>query len=489
MIHLENVEFSYTGDGKADLDNISLHVSSGECLLLAGISGCGKTTLLRVINGLIPRHYCGRFRGNVKLAGKNLGDYTKDDLYIRVGCVLQNSRSQFFNIDTTSEIAFGCENLGWSREEIHRRVEETAAVLGITHLLDRDILSLSGGEKQKIAIASVYAAGVEVFILDEPSANLDVAATEELKQVIAGLKRKGKTVVVAEHRLFYLKDLVDRILYLKKGRIAEEWSPEQLLSMTTADFHDRGLRAPGFDDLSFETCTGTGTRGKTFSIFDLEVAYTRKKPVLKGITTRFNQGEITGVIGHNGQGKSTLARCLCGMIREREGSMTFYDIPYPYKKRLGRIYLVMQDSSYQLFSNSVSGELKFSRRTGKTENDYTNDEILELLSLSELKERHPISLSGGEKQRLAIAAGMVQNSEIIILDEPTSGLDYINMLRIRQVLLLLRDKGILVAVITHDLEFLLRTCDRVIAVESGPLTAEYPINVDHTPDLKSFFKI
>lgn len=455
-------------------------------MLLVGASGSGKTTLTRLINGLIPNFYSGELRGAIEIDGKELKTWDTDELATKVGSVFQNPRSQFFNIDTTSEIAFGCENLGWSREKIHRRVRETVEDLRIPHLIDRNIFSLSGGEKQMVAIASTYAMGPDIFVMDEPSSNLDTDATERLAQMIARLKAEGKTIVITEHRLYYLRGIVDRIIYLRDGVIENDWTEAEFLRLTREELIFRGLRNYDLKAVQLEDNRLRRKPPADLLMEDLWVTYPRSKPILCGITCNAAPGEIVAVIGKNGQGKSTFARCLSGLLKEKKGRVQYQGCRLSYKKRIGKIYLVMQDAGCQLFSDSVMGEISLSYNKERSCLN-VSEEILKRLYLDELKNSHPMSLSGGEKQRLVIAAGIVQNSNIIILDEPTSGLDYNNMQSVKKVMEMLRDEGKYVFVITHDYEFLLSTCDRVLEIEEGKTYRDYPVDSDHLPELRKFF--
>ena len=224
MIELKNINFRYTGGTDAGgLENIDLTLPNGQVILLCGQSGCGKTTLTRLINGLIPNYYDGELTGEVLLNGENISQLPLYETAKYVGSVFQNPRTQFFTVDSTSELAFGCENQGLSENEIVERIKFTAEQFGIEALMGKNIFCLSGGEKQKIACASVSVSDPPIIVLDEPSSNLDISATEDLRRMIQLWKKQGKTVVIAEHRLYYLRNLIDRVLYLKDGKIKKDF--------------------------------------------------------------------------------------------------------------------------------------------------------------------------------------------------------------------------------------------------------------------------
>jgi energy-coupling factor transport system ATP-binding protein len=486
MVKLENINFNYGETADQCLHNVSLHINKGECILLCGESGCGKTTIARLINGLIPHFYEGEFSGKVTVAEYDIATTPPDALANTVGSVFQNPRSQFFNLDTTGEIAFGCENLGLPPAEIQKRVQETAADLGIEQLLDRDIFALSGGEKQLIAIASAYALSPEIFVFDEPSSNLDWNACKELAKLMLRLKQAGKTLIIAEHRLYWLADLIDRVIYMKDGQINGDWQTKEFLSMPENERSNLGLRVLNPDEL-YPTAIKAELTDPTLCVFGLSACYKRRQSVLQDISFDAAPGEVIAILGGNGAGKTTLARTLCGLHKKQSGEVVMNHEKLSVRARAGPFYLVMQESGYQLFTDSVENELLLSKNKRSRPSPEKVSGILESLSLSDFKDRHPMSLSGGQKQRTAIGTAMAHEAEVLIFDEPTSGLDYGNMRRVVTVIEQLRAEGKTVFIITHDYELLLAACTRVLLLEGGKLKSNFPLTEENMKQVKEIF--
>ncbi len=467
-ISFKNVSFSYSDSiDDAILKDINLQIESGECMVLAGESGSGKTTISKLINGLIPLYQSGTMAGDVLLGDKNTADMTLAEISKYVGSVFQNPRSQFFNVDTDSEIAFGCENLGVEPEEIRRRIDKTVKDFHLESLLGRNIFHLSGGEKQKIACASVNATDPDIFVLDEPSANLDLKTVDDLTEIIKLWKSRGKTVVVVEHRLHYLRDVADRIVYVKEGRIECEWTPAELEAKGPEYAASLGLRSIKLVQLggaqNVIASEAKQSAAETITFRNLKFSYQKKFPILDIPELSLPKGKITALLGHNGAGKSTLAQLVCGL----RGSWS--------QKRAARklgTYLIMQDVNHQLFTESVLDEVLL----GMHPKDETAAlEILESLNLKNYAEKHPMVLSGGQKQRVAIASGVSSNRNLIVFDEPTSGLDYRQMLAVSATLKALANRGKTLFVITHDPELVLNCCNHVIRMDHGRIVEEYSL--------------
>ena len=458
MISIDNVSFGY-GEAQETLSQVSAAIAPGECVLLCGASGCGKTTVTKLINGLIPAFTPGcRLEGRVEVDGLDPGTTPMYELARKVGSVFQNPKSQFFNLDTDSELAFGLENEGRPPEEIRKRVADTVDALHLQELQARNIFSLSGGQKQLLAFGSVYAMGPEIFVLDEPTANLDQDAIARLHDQIAGLKRQGRTVVIAEHRLYFLTDLIDRVLYLRDGVLERTFTRKQFCALTDREREALGLRTLIPVACTLPAVAPAGAK-EGLSVEGLTYAYRKEPPVFQALSFSARPGEVVAITGPNGVGKTTLSRCLCGLIREQAGQIALNGRPLNRKKRQKAAFCVMQDVNHQLFSDSVWGECRMSAPDAP---DSNLKGVLDSLHLLPFRERHPMSLSGGQKQRLAVATALLSEKPILIFDEPTSGLDYARMVEVSGVIRSLAQQGRIVLVVTHDQEFLQRACDRVL---------------------------
>lgn len=458
MISIDNVSFGY-GEAQETLSQVSAAIAPGECVLLCGASGCGKTTVTKLINGLIPAFTPGcRLEGRVEVDGLDPGTTPMYELARKVGSVFQNPKSQFFNLDTDSELAFGLENEGRPPEEIRKRVSDTVDALHLQELQARNIFSLSGGQKQLLAFGSVYAMGPEIFVLDEPTANLDQDAIARLHDQIAGLKRQGRTVVIAEHRLYFLTDLIDRALYLRDGVLERTFTRKQFFALTDGEREALGLRTLIPAGCTLPAAAPAGAK-EGLSVEGLTCAYRKEPPVFQALSFSARPEEVVAITGPNGVGKTTLSRCLCGLIREQAGQIALNGRPLNRKKRQKAAFYVMQDVNHQLFSDSVWGECRMSAPDVP---DSTLKGVLDSLHLLPFRERHPMSLSGGQKQRLAVATALLSEKPILIFDEPTSGLDYARMVEVSGVIRSLAQQGRIVLVVTHDQEFLQRACDRVL---------------------------
>ena len=466
MIEFQNVTFTYhSTERESGVYNLNLTIPDGQVVLLCGESGCGKTTLTRLINGLTPEYYEGKLDGVVLVNGKDTVKTPLYELSKAVGSVFQNPRSQFFNVDTTGEIAFGCENIGLPKEEIYRRIGQVTGELKIQKLLDRSLFALSGGEKQKIACASVSAMEPDIFVLDEPSSNLDVATIADLKQVVAKWRAMGKTVIVAEHRLYYLMDIADRVIYLKNRRIEQDMSAAAFGRLGVEQLQAMGLRS--LHPANFSKIPAVSLGSSSIEIRNFLFSY-GKMEAMNIPQLSVPQGAIVGILGDNGAGKTTFAKCLCGLEKSAKGTLQIGQEALGAKQRIKKCYMVMQDVNHQLFTESVSDEILLSMQGEDEQADKKQtEEILKSLNLLEYQELHPMSLSGGQKQRVAIGSAIASDKEILVFDEPTSGLDYHHMLEVAGNLQRLSDMGKTLFIITHDPELIAKCCNYFVFIEHG----------------------
>ncbi len=464
------------------LNNISLKIKKGECVLFCGKSGSGKTTATRLFNGIIPNFYDGEISGEVLLDGQNILEMPMYEISKKVGSVFQNPKTQFYTVNTTSEIAFACENYGLESSEIQRRIDRVVDDLKISYLLDRNIFNLSGGEKQILAFASIYALGVEVYVLDEPSSNLDINFIKKLREIIRILKAQGKTIIIAEHRLYYLKDLVDRVIYFEKGEIKREYSLYELSKFNLEQHISTGIRM--LDLKKFSTAGNkTSSLEREMEIKNLTYFY-KKSKVLSIDNLSFNSGGINAIIGANGAGKSTFAKVVCGLLKNKNGLIYIDGHVLSEKERLKESYIVMQEVNHQLFTNNVKEEITLGNEAIREEEVLS---IADRLNIDSVLARHPMTLSGGQKQRLVIASALACDKKIIFLDEPTSGLDLRNMMEVCKLLEEIKTKDCFVFIISHDFELILSLCDNVVHMEGGSIKEQYKLDDLGVDKLKKYF--
>lgn len=473
IIQISNVSFQYENSEKGALHDVSLTVEPGECILLCGESGCGKTTITRLLNGLIPHFYEGTLNGMVEVCGLKIQEEELYTIAEKVGSVFQNPRSQFFCLDTTSEVAFGCENMGLPEDEIKQRIAKVTRELKMENLMGRNIFKLSGGEKQRVACASVSAMQPEIFVLDEPTSNMDLDAIEELKKTLLFWKKQGKTIVIAEHRLYWLKYICDRVIYMEEGHIVSD-----LPMKTFVTFSEDRIKAMGLRGLSLsqpEFPEKPEKSGKTITFKNYHFNY-EKEEVLHMSDVTVPAESIIAVTGHNGAGKSTFLRCLCGLEKKFKGHTVLDDANLSGRQMLKNCYMVMQDVNHQLFCETVEEEIQIGMAEEKA--DKVSD-LLRELDLAGFRERHPMSLSGGQKQRVAIASAVLAEKSVLIFDEPTSGLDYKHMRQTAGLFQRLKERKKTMFIITHDPELIAMCCTHVLHIEHGEVQEFYPLTREH----------
>lgn len=483
MIRIDHVTFSYGEENESagGVQDINLNIEDGQFIVLCGESGCGKTTITRLINGLIPHYYEGKMNGEVWVNGAKVSEQPLYDTAKTVGSVFQNPRSQFFNVDTTSEITFGCENLGQPGQCIRERLEKTVRDFRLEKLMGRNIFHLSGGEKQKIACAGVSIMEPDVLVMDEPSSNLDASSILDLRATLAFWKSQGKTVIVSEHRLYYLRGLADRFIYITAGKVEKDYSAAEFERLTEQQRVNLGLRTFILEDLLPPKALPPAR--EQMELHNFCFAYKNEPETLHIRECEIPANRIVGIIGNNGAGKSTFSRCFCG-LEKRCGEVIWNGRTYRPKDRLNTCYMVMQEVNHQLFTETVLDEVLISM---EEENQEQAEEILAKLDLTGFKDRHPMSLSGGQKQRVAIASAIASKRSILFFDEPTSGLDYKHMKEVANVLRQVRDTGITVYVITHDLELILDCCTDIVHFENGSIIDQFQMDEAGLEKIRNYF--
>lgn len=401
MIKFENV--NVTMQGKRILSDINLEIQDGEFVLICGESGCGKTTMTKLINGLIP-HFVRNVSvdGTITVCGKNVAEMPMYEIAELVGSVFQNPRTQFFYTNSNAEMAFGLENRGVEPEYIRKRIKNTINELDIEKLEDRDVFSMSGGEKQLLAFASVYAMNPQIYVLDEPSANLDIAAMEKLSERMKVIKEKGHTVVVAEHRLAWIQKFADRIIYMKEGRIEQEFTSDEFKALSDLKRKQMGLRSIVPEQIQIPEIIGN-SEDAVLQICNLSCKR-KKQMIFQNISLSARAGDIIGITGKNGAGKSTFCNCLCGLLKPKGGEILYQGKKLSEKARTKLFGMVMQEVNHQLFSDSVKNECLLANEEAS---EQEIRELLEKFDLEEYAEYHPMILSGGQRQRLAICQAVM----------------------------------------------------------------------------------
>ena len=459
VIRAKNLSFNYE-ESTEGISDINFSIEPGKVVLLTGNSGSGKSTLLKCLNGLIPAVTEGELSGSLSIAGKEYSSVKMHQLNKVIGSVFQNPRSQFFTDNTTAELVFPMENYGYTKDQMVQRLKELEKEFGLEGLLDRNIYTLSSGERQMIALASATALKQKVLLFDEPSANLDYGNAMKLGRIIRKLKSEGMSVIVADHRFYYLNGSIDKVLFMDHGKLKVCESEEE--------FKEGKYDTRSFDIFSIDMPFAKDS-SKDEVVAELEnVSY---KDILHNINLKLNKGEITVLVGNNGAGKTTLAKAMCESIKPDSGKVNIRNIPF----------FIMQDPDYQLFGTSVINELSLVKDDIKE-----IKENLDYLGLLPYRHKHPFSLSGGQKQRLQIAMAMLCDRDLIVFDEPTSGLDVYSMKSVSEEILKLKDKaGILV--ISHDYEFIRHIANRIVFLEDGTITEDFKLDESTLSRLNHIF--
>ena len=476
MIDFE-FEFQYAEEKKPTLGHTCGHIPAGRCVVLCGGSGCGKSTLLRCINGLIPQFYEGELKGFCRLGGKDTAGMSIGEIGELAASVFQDPRSQFFTVNSSNEVAFGLENHGLMQEEIRQRVDKAFGVFHLERLKNRNVYELSSGERQLISILSAWAMDTDIFLLDEPTANLDFAATEQLKEILLELKNEGKTILLSEHRLYYLADIADEFWVMADGEIKANYSSDDAKKLSEEEKRTLSLRTLDLNQVTVSEKHTAGTYTKALEVSDISYRYAKKTgDILSGVSFSVGEHETVGLVGANGCGKTTIGKLISGLYKPSGGQISLFGKVQNPKQLQKQVMFIMQEAEFQFFTNSVMHELQYGH---KVTPEFTKKAEALLISMGmwECRDRHPFSLSGGQMQKLALMMAYLSDKPIVILDEPTAGQDAQSL---EKCAALIREmsKEKTVLIITHDLELIAKACDRCIGLSGGQKDAEFTISAE-----------
>ena len=484
---VDNLSFRYRDRQGAAINNISFEVKPGEILLIAGASGCGKTTLVRCINGLIPRSYKGDVSGKILIFGEEVKDWKLSQISQKIGTVLQDPERQILGTKVVNEVAFGLENLGMPREEIYQRVDEALNFLKITHLRNRETFNLSGGEKQKVALAGVLAMRPSILLLDEPLASLDPASAQDTLDAVRTLADQGLSVLMVEHRVEdVLRIHPERVMFMSEGQVRYLGDVAGLskvvnyreVKLPAQDIIDRAKHDPAPLVLSPLPGAGKGPDGEALVKFkDVAFGYEAEREVLHGINLEINRGDVIAVLGPNGAGKTTFVKHAIGLLKPKSGSVlvngrdTREASVAEIASMLGYVF---QSPSHMLFAPTVREELAFGPTNMKHPKDQIEQEVKEALKIVNLSEKEndpPLALSFGQQKRVSIAAILAMQSKILVMDEPTAGQDYQNYMNFMDSILKMPVFEAIIF-ITHDVDLAVIYANRVLMVNDGQLVAD-----------------
>ncbi|CCJ34454.1 ABC transporter related [Caloramator australicus RC3] len=496
MIKIKDLTYYYPETSRPALENINLTINEGDFVLIVGPSGCGKSTILRAINGLIPNFYGGKIKGEVLVKNKNIKDISKKELFKTVGFIFQDPEKQSVYNTIEREIAFGMENLNMDITRMKKNIAEVSNLFNLDFIKEKSINNISGGERQKVEIASVVAMDPEVILLDEPTSQLDPISADEILNAINKLnKDMGKTIILVEQRLDKSFDMADKILIMQNGRITNEIGKDEIniyidkinfLPKVSIIFKEAGFKAvplnikeakkiianknvPNKRDSNIKSF-----KDEILKVEDLYFEYSPNRPILKNINFNLHKGEVLGIMGHNGAGKTTLSKILVGLIKKFKGKIILNGKEIERLNDVERVksigYLAQNPTLY-FGRDTVFDEVSYSLRNI---GDFDREKLIELLKKFDLygiMDKNPRDLSGGQKQRLAIACTVVTKPDILILDEPTRGIDIYHKIEIGNFIKEYASLGKSVIIITHDSDFVGDFCDSTMIMHQGEIVA------------------
>ena len=450
-IRLKDVSFKYDGAKENVLENINLTVEYGETVLLSGVSGEGKSTLLSIINGVIPFVNSGEFSGSVEIDGKDVTKLKISERSKLIGTVLQNADEQIIYDLVNDEIAFGCENLNIPCEEIERRIERFTTLMQIEK--NAKTKTLSGGQKQRLITASTLAMEQKIIILDEPLANLDTHTAHILLKALRDLANSGYAVLIVEHRLDVVKNYIDKVMRIEN---------KQLFTSTDINDLNSGIKTIPHADGSLPGEVLIKGEKLFFAAGD--------RNIIDGLDIEIRAGERIVLLGENGCGKTTLMRMLARLNKPNDGalSQTITKSKKANSKWFSKVGYVYQNPVYQLFMPTLLSEISF-----KAKSEEMAREMINAFGLSGLEQRHPQSLSEGQKRRASIAAVCASEPTVLFLDEPTVGQDYKNLCKtVETVNKINKNLGTAIVTVTHDKRCAGALADRVLIMENGKISRQ-----------------
>ncbi len=486
VVSVQELHYRYRIRQEPALRGCTFHAEPGNVLLIAGASGSGKTTLMRCLNGLIPRSYTGgELRGRIRLAGQDPSPLSLAQISRLVGTVLQDPEKQIIGAYVLNDVAFGLENLAVPRDEMRRRIDHVLDLLGLRHLRDRPTTELSGGEKQKVAIAGVLAMEPEILLLDEPLASLDPASCQETLALIRGLADMGKAVLLIEHRVEDVLAIDPTHALFLEGGCQRYFGPLEGF-LQVADPQEVKLPAPHALAILAQQAPQPGPPSRSrqphlpplAALERVSFGYIRGRPVLHQLSLAIHPGDVVAILGPNGAGKSTLLRHLIGLLHPDEGrvivagrdtrEMSVAEIAH-------HVGYVFQSPTHMLFAPTVREEVAFGPRNLGFPPDRVEANVRRALQVVDLEahvDSSPLALSFGQQRRVGIAAILAMEPKLLLMDEPTAGQDYRHYTEFMDAIVQMPFDA--VAFITHDVDLAVRYANRVVLLVDGQVVADGP---------------
>ncbi|MFW6266461.1 MAG: ABC transporter ATP-binding protein [Halanaerobiales bacterium] len=526
-IIVDSLSYKYDSSQETNLENINLEVKKGEIIGVLGVTGAGKTTLMRTLNGLIPQFFEGDISGRVEVKGLDTQVYQIQSLIRKVGFVFDDPETQIFGTNVREDVAFGPANYGLPRQEIVKKIKDALYMVGLDGYEDRSTAKLSGGEKQRVAIAGVFAMGPDILILDEPTAALDPVGKSKIFEIIRELQAKGITILLVEHETEEVARIADRIIVLNEGQLVKEGSTREIFA-DIPFLREQKLRIPEMAGLGWQLFRQglidraeiplTVDEGENllrdrlrsdgevsynikdevltpglFPVIEVEnlfFSYEDDLDVLKNINLSINSGEFMALVGQNGAGKTTFSKTLNKLLTPRQGTIKVngYDTANMETADLAdTVGYVFQNPDQQIFSSTIKEEIEYGlKNMGVPEDERMSriDKVLFAVELDKPLDTNPFNLGKGERQRLAVASILALEPELLIIDEPTTGQDWQGTLNMMNLIKSLNKKGHTILIITHNMRIVADYCQRVVVLSQGEIIADSsPRDIFARPEL------